>query len=233
MFLSLRILSNLRLPCKTDCALNLYWIYSFYHPEFLRTCACPEKQSVPWIHCIKYIFFVIQNLDNLRLPWKIEFALYFSLYWIYFYHSKYLSNLRLPWKFQAGGAAAPSGLVRHCLCESGFGTLLSIKTKSINRLNSQACMRVFISNIVPRFEKLINKKQEQKSYWTEILYISERLEVSLFILIFMADGMEREYQYGIWNYWSMERNGNNFPYFHTPFIFARFHVAFMFAKSSS
>ena len=38
---------------------------------FSATCACPEKQSVPWN---------------------------FSLYWIYVLHSGFLSNLRLPWK---------------------------------------------------------------------------------------------------------------------------------------
>ena len=49
------------------------------------------------------------------------------------------------------------------LCESGFGTLLSIKTKSINRLNAQSDMRAAISNTVPRFESLISMKQEQES----------------------------------------------------------------------
>jgi len=92
-FLSFRILSNLRLSWKTECALNsLYWLYIFYHSEFWTTCAYPEKQSLPWN---------------------------FSLYWNIFYLSEFLSNLSLPWKqslpsiFQAGGAAAPPRLVRH------------------------------------------------------------------------------------------------------------------------
>ena len=50
------------------------------------------------------------------------------------------------------------------LCESGFSTLLSIKTKSRNRLNAQADMRIAISNKVPRFEKLLCNKQEQKNH---------------------------------------------------------------------
>ena len=50
------------------------------------------------------------------------------------------------------------------LCESGFSALLSIKTKSRNRLNAQADMRVAISNKLPRFEKLLSNKQEQKSH---------------------------------------------------------------------
>ena len=39
------------------------------------------------------------------------------------------------------------------LCESRFSTLLSIKTKSSNRLNAQADMRITISNKVPRLRK--------------------------------------------------------------------------------
>ena len=50
------------------------------------------------------------------------------------------------------------------LCESGFSTLLSIKTKSRNRLNAQADMRIAISNKVPRFEKLVSDIQEQKNH---------------------------------------------------------------------
>ena len=50
------------------------------------------------------------------------------------------------------------------LCQSRFSALLSIKTKSRNDLNAQADMRVAISNKVPRFEKLLSNKQEQKSY---------------------------------------------------------------------
>ena len=42
-------LSNLCLPWKTEIALkSLYWIYIFYHSEFWTTCACLEKQSLPW-----------------------------------------------------------------------------------------------------------------------------------------------------------------------------------------
>ena len=50
------------------------------------------------------------------------------------------------------------------LCESGFSTLLSIKTKSRNQLNAQADMRIAISNKVSCFEKLLCNKQKQKSH---------------------------------------------------------------------
>jgi len=64
--------NNLHLPWKTERGLNsLYCMYIFITTDFCGTCACPEKQS---------------------LPWK------FSLYWIYFWHSGFFSTLRLPWK---------------------------------------------------------------------------------------------------------------------------------------
>jgi len=50
------------------------------------------------------------------------------------------------------------------LRQTRFSILLSIKTKYGNCVNAQADMRIAISNIVPRFEKLTNRKQEQKSH---------------------------------------------------------------------
>ena len=67
--------------------------YSFYINDFWATCAWPEKQSVPWIHCITVLniyFLSFRILNNLRLPWKTEFALkfftvlkYFLSFWIF------------------------------------------------------------------------------------------------------------------------------------------------------
>ena len=48
------------------------------------------------------------------------------------------------------------------LCESGFSTLLSIKTKSRNRLNAQADMRIAIRNKIPRFQKVLCNKRNKK-----------------------------------------------------------------------
>lgn len=56
------------------------------------------------------------------------------------------------------------------LCESGFSALLSIKTKSRNRLGAQADMRIAISNKVPRFEKLLSNKQEQNHHAKTIMH---------------------------------------------------------------
>lgn len=50
------------------------------------------------------------------------------------------------------------------LCECGFSSLLSIKTKSRNRLNPQADLRIAVSKKVPRFDKIVNEKQEQRSH---------------------------------------------------------------------
>jgi len=106
---------------------SLHWVY-FYIQDFWASCACPEKQNVPWIHCIEYMFLsfrIFEHLalalknrvdlkifpvlkyflsfrtfEQLALALKTEFALN-SLYWIYiFYHSGFLNNLRLPWKTQ-------------------------------------------------------------------------------------------------------------------------------------
>ena len=44
--------------------------YSFYIKEFWTVYVCPEKQSVPWIHCIEYIFFTIQNCEQHALALK-------------------------------------------------------------------------------------------------------------------------------------------------------------------
>uniref|UniRef100_UPI00358EA82C protein FAM200C-like n=1 Tax=Myxine glutinosa TaxID=7769 RepID=UPI00358EA82C len=50
------------------------------------------------------------------------------------------------------------------LCESGFSSLLSIKTKSRNCLNLQADLRIVVSKKVPRFDKIMKEKQEQRSH---------------------------------------------------------------------
>ena len=91
---------------------------------FEKLCACPEKRSVPWIHCIEYIFFIIQDFWALALKNRVvlkfltvlktiliiqdfwatcacsEKQLFwnFSLYWNMFYHSGFSSNFRLPWQ---------------------------------------------------------------------------------------------------------------------------------------
>jgi len=50
------------------------------------------------------------------------------------------------------------------LCEMGFSSLVHIKTKARNRLNASNDMRVAISKKIPRFSKIIEEKQQQKSH---------------------------------------------------------------------
>ena len=51
------------------------------------------------------------------------------------------------------------------LCESGFSALVSIKTKSRNRLDVRDDMRVCLSKTTLQFALLVQNKQEQHSHW--------------------------------------------------------------------
>ena len=114
-------------PEKRVCPEIFHCIEIFFiFQDFWATCACPEKQSA-WIHCIEYIYFLsFRILNNLRLPWKTEFALKlftllnilftirifeqlalalknrvcpeFTVLNIHFLSFRILNNLRLPWK---------------------------------------------------------------------------------------------------------------------------------------
>ena len=118
IFSQFTIFEQLVLALKTELPWknSLYWIHTFYIPEFWATCACPEKQRVPWINSTEYIFrlfeqnlYYLRFLSNLRLPWKRELPWNFSLYLNIFYHLGFLSNSRflwkteLPWKFSLHG----------------------------------------------------------------------------------------------------------------------------------
>lgn len=50
------------------------------------------------------------------------------------------------------------------LCEAGFSTLLTIKTKSRNRLEAEDDMRVALSKSSPRFDLLVAAKQQHPSH---------------------------------------------------------------------
>ena len=50
------------------------------------------------------------------------------------------------------------------LCESGFSALVTMKTKTRNRLDVQHDMRVALSNTTPQFNVLIQDKQQQSSH---------------------------------------------------------------------
>ena len=63
-----RFLSNLRLPWKNRVALKIFIVLNilFTFRILEQLCVCPEKQRVPWIHCTKYIFFIIQDFSAAR-----------------------------------------------------------------------------------------------------------------------------------------------------------------------
>jgi len=94
-------LSNLRLPWKTEGALKFFAAFDIFFivQEFWVTCACPEKQRVPWNFSLYLIYLLsFRSFEQLALALKTELPWNFSLCWIYFLHSEFLSNLRLPWK---------------------------------------------------------------------------------------------------------------------------------------
>ena len=105
------------------------WIHCieciFYPSEFWTTCACPEKQSLPWkcslhwnkdfwvtcvcsenrvfpdiFHCIE-IFLSLRIFEQLVLALKNRVCPEFTLMNIYFLSFRNLNNLRLPWKTES------------------------------------------------------------------------------------------------------------------------------------
>ena len=50
------------------------------------------------------------------------------------------------------------------LCEAGFSSLLAIKTKQRNKLESEGDLRCALSKTDPRLTKLVGKKEKQVSH---------------------------------------------------------------------
>ena len=50
------------------------------------------------------------------------------------------------------------------LCESGFSVIAATKTKSRNRLDVRDKLRMSLSSIIPRWERLVAAKQAQGSH---------------------------------------------------------------------
>ena len=67
----IQIFEQLSRPEKHSCPETFHCVeIHFIFQDFWETCACPEKQSVFWIHCIEYIFFIIHNCEQLALALK-------------------------------------------------------------------------------------------------------------------------------------------------------------------
>ena len=74
---------------------------------------------------------------------------------------KWIFNLRL----QSGGAESVYSRDTTYLCECGFSTLLQLKPKQRNRLDTEHDLRVALSTVLPDFETLIkNKPHAQLSH---------------------------------------------------------------------
>jgi len=127
-FFIIQIFEQLSGPEKQSRPETFHCVEIFFiFEDFWATCACPEKQNVPWIHCIEYIYiWPFRILNNMRFLWKTYFALKFftalkyflyfrifeklcacpekSLSWNFWLYLKYLlhsgcmSNLCLSWK---------------------------------------------------------------------------------------------------------------------------------------
>ena len=50
------------------------------------------------------------------------------------------------------------------LCEAAMSALVKIKTTHRNCLRVANGMRIVLSNIIPRIDELVSKRQEQKSH---------------------------------------------------------------------
>ena len=100
IFYHSEFLSNLRLPWKTEFALNFFTVLQhFLSFRIFKQIALIWKQSLPWKFSLYWIYFSHSRFfSNLRLPWKESLPWTFSLYWIYFSHSGFLSNVLLHWK---------------------------------------------------------------------------------------------------------------------------------------
>jgi len=116
----------LALKKKQSCPGNFHCSeYTFYIQDFWATCACPEKNRVPWIHCTEYLFFIIrdfwatctcpekQSCPGVFTVMKIRFAFIceqlalalknrgcseFTVLNIYFLLFRIFEQMRLPWK---------------------------------------------------------------------------------------------------------------------------------------
>jgi len=79
-FFIIQIFEQLSCPEKQSCSETFHCVEIFFtFQDFWATCARSEKQSVPWIHCIEYIyiFLIIQNFEQLAHALKNRVSLKF------------------------------------------------------------------------------------------------------------------------------------------------------------
>ena len=83
------------------------------------------------------------------------------------------------------------------LCESGFSAMASTKTEPRNRLDVRDTLRVSLSSIIPRWERLVAAKQVKGSHWIKVVitYISCNKNLSLTIGGFLKAGPRKKFQF--------------------------------------
>ena len=86
IFYHSEFLSNLRLPWKTAFALKIFTVLNILFTfRIFEQLALALKNSVPWIHCIEFTFFIIQDFwATCTCLEKQSLSCKFSLYWKYF-----------------------------------------------------------------------------------------------------------------------------------------------------
>jgi len=57
------------------------------------------------------------------------------------------------------------------LCKSRFSVMAATKTKPQNRQDVRDILRVSLSSIIPRWERLVGAKQAQDSHWIKVVII--------------------------------------------------------------
>ena len=74
-----RSFEQLSLALKNSVCPEIFHCFEhlFHHSGFLSNLRLPWKQSLPWIHCIEYTFFIVQDYwascacPEKQLPWNI------------------------------------------------------------------------------------------------------------------------------------------------------------------
>jgi len=90
------------------CPKNFHCIEIFFiFQDFWATCACPEKQSVSWIHCSEYIFFIIQNFEQLAFSLKFFPVLKYFLSFRIFEQVVLALKTELALNFSSRGVGSP------------------------------------------------------------------------------------------------------------------------------
>ena len=129
--------------------------YSFYIKDFWAACACLKNRVCPEFTVFNIYFLSFRILNNLRLPWKTEFALKFFTVLKYFLSFRIFEQLELALKtefalnFSSRGGGRPfappppTPLALFFTCNSCYSCFLTLK-------DSNAMKRIAQKHICPK-----------------------------------------------------------------------------------